>query len=401
MLSGLPNNTRPLLLVLLITLCASGLFSGYLFSRHQQLDLAQHNRNYGQALANLAARQAVDATLNHDLVSLQVILTDVAQNPNILGATIHDVENRLLVQGGHRPGSSDKNSAQRLSFSAPITLHDSVAGYVTVTLAEKSEGDRALFGQLAGGLVLLALLAWLSLILWQQSRDRPATGGRSSETDSEQKPETSIPTDPETSILTDIDDAPQQTPTLDNCHVQVSLEIHNLETLRAQLNREAFRQLLERFEQQLHGVLSLYRGHHQQLSGNRLFLGYSGQDSNETTFRALCSAQLLLTLAAKNTGAQLRLSASVAPDKGSNSGKLKSNLAEKGAIADQLCRPGNGDSHQHLSRQVYIAPSLLNASLDKQVQYTRRDEGQGACLDQISPPYQELLLKQEQQLLAL
>jgi len=390
MLSGLPYRTRPLLLVLLISLCASGLFSGFLFNRHQQLDLAQHNRNYGQALANLAARQAVDATLNHDLVSLQVILTDVAQNPNILGATIHDVENRLLVQGGHHPVGIDKHSDQRLSYSAPITLHDSVAGYVTVTLAEHGGGNAALYTQQAGGLLLLALLATFTLILWQQGGDSAFTNQPTRQGDRDQKP---LPP-----VQADGEETQQHKPKCDSSHIQISLEIHNLDTLRAQLNREAFRLLLERFEQQLQGVLSLYRGHSQQLSGNRLLLKYSGQDQNEAIFRALCSAQLLLTLAAKTAGAQLRLSASVAPD---IADKLSNNQPGKGGIAAQLSAPGAADTHHHQPRQVYIAYPLLSEELDKQVEYTPLGHGQGALLAQIKPPYQELLVKQEQQLLAL
>ena len=61
--------------------------------------------DYGQSLANLAAKRAVDATLNHDLVSLQVVLQDVVDNPRTLLASIHDVENNLLVQAGSTQAS--------------------------------------------------------------------------------------------------------------------------------------------------------------------------------------------------------------------------------------------------------------------------------------------------------
>ena len=83
-------------LLLGIGLLAGMLSSTYLQVQHQQTIVTKQDQHYGEALASLAARQAVDATLNHDLVSLQVILRDIAENPRIENATIHDVENRLL-----------------------------------------------------------------------------------------------------------------------------------------------------------------------------------------------------------------------------------------------------------------------------------------------------------------
>ena len=69
-------------------------------------------------LANLAAKRAVDATLNHDLVSLQqVVLQDVVDNPRTLLASIHDVENNLLVQAGSTQASP---TLPPRSFSAPF-----------------------------------------------------------------------------------------------------------------------------------------------------------------------------------------------------------------------------------------------------------------------------------------
>ncbi len=159
-ISGIPPLFAALvggLLGLLFTVLALRLYQ----DRQEQQLLG----DYGQALANLAARRAVDATLNHDLVSLQVILQDVTQNPRVLLASIHDVENNLLVQAGDTRSLAD--ASQVRSFSAAIPLQDSVAGYVSVYLTRPMPQARALGYSFAGVATLLMMFALLSLRAWR------------------------------------------------------------------------------------------------------------------------------------------------------------------------------------------------------------------------------------------
>src|SRR5690606_35432993 len=98
-------------------------------SDHSEREAANH---YGQVLAQSAARQAVEATLNQDLISLQAILQEVAQYPRVVGASIRNLENQLLVQSGHNPHQNI--SGKRYQFTAPIALHNNIAGYLQITL---------------------------------------------------------------------------------------------------------------------------------------------------------------------------------------------------------------------------------------------------------------------------
>jgi uncharacterized membrane protein affecting hemolysin expression len=118
--------------------------------------------DYGQSLANLAANRAVDATLNHDLVSLQVILQDVVDNPRTLLASIHDVENHLLVQAGSTKALT--HSAAMRSFSAPIPLQDSIAGYVTVNIESQMPEIKPLYYSFSAVCSLLVIVAILSFL---------------------------------------------------------------------------------------------------------------------------------------------------------------------------------------------------------------------------------------------
>ena len=121
---------------------------------------------YGENLATMAAKSAIDATLNHDLVSLQVVLQDVGQSPYVLFATIHDVENNLLVQSGD--AVSPHQMVSVLSYSSPIGFQQNVAGYVTVHTKAPVMGQRVLVALLivAGFLCLVAVMS-----IWEV-RDR-------------------------------------------------------------------------------------------------------------------------------------------------------------------------------------------------------------------------------------
>jgi len=126
---------------------------------HRYLDQQLNNvaQRYGQAMANMAAEQAEPAMLNQDRVSLTALLADIGENLNVAGATIHDVENRLLVQNGSL--NALQPSSKLLQFSAPIVLQDSVAGYVTVAIdaTEALDNRYRLYGRiLLTGLALLA-----------------------------------------------------------------------------------------------------------------------------------------------------------------------------------------------------------------------------------------------------
>ena len=129
---------------------------------------------YGENLATMAAKSAIDATLNHDLVSLQVVLQDVGQSPYVLFATIHDVENNLLVQSGD--AVSPHQMASVLSYSSAIGFQQNIAGYVTVHTKAPVVGQRVLVALIvvAGFLCLVAVMSiWeVRELVFENARNR-------------------------------------------------------------------------------------------------------------------------------------------------------------------------------------------------------------------------------------
>ncbi|HMU65917.1 MAG TPA: hypothetical protein PKE57_02150, partial [Cellvibrionaceae bacterium] len=186
--------------------------------------------DYGQSLANLAAKRAVDATLNHDLVSLQVVLQDVMDNPRTLLASIHDVENNLLVQAGSTQALT--HAAALRSFSAPIPLQDSIAGFVTVNIESQMPEIKALYLSFAAVCSLLVIVALLSLL----NRSGPPFSV------------THTPRENPAAKDTAADEPTPGTETPPVFTAYLRWQWHNLATLRQQISAERLEQLFNRLE---------------------------------------------------------------------------------------------------------------------------------------------------------
>lgn len=340
---------RPLVPLCSALIATLGVLAGLLYWHHSHRNQEAYLAQFGQALASQAARQAVNPTLNQDLISLQVILQELTRHPHITGATIHDVEHQLLVQSG----SSEDDS---VSHSAPIALHNNVAGYLRIATAPPSVSvqDWRFFG-LWSLLVLLAMAApW-------------APGAIALRRGSE--PDTAEPELPEV-------------PLGEPVTVRLALELRNLSVLHQQLNLDSFSQLVARLEEQLQGILTLYGGRRHALAQQWLLLDFDGYDSSDCAVRALCSAWLLTELASTNPGPKLRLSARVFP---------VSDAQRDSLLRELVTQLGDGTPH---ATGIFLAEALLDESVQEHLQL---DPDSGRLQD-IRPAYKALLQKQQNQL---
>ncbi len=366
----------PLFIISITTLICLLLSTSLLQQQHhQRLDL--RTDHYGDALASLAAKQATDATLNHDLVSLQVTVSDVARNPHVLSSTIHDVENNLLVQAGDSPNTGDYQQTEHHSYTAAITLHDSVAGYVTVTIDSQAlyqqQDDTwllALLGMAAGLLVLSVLNAR------QQTDTSPSN-------DQSPQPEPTAKEDSDTIHS-------QQSPII----IHLSYRCLNWPTLAGQLSRTLKQQLFEELEGRLSGINALYSGKIVMAQEDTIELQFTGDDIGNTTFRAICASQLFFSLLEKSDS-NIELQYSAAIYRSDRAHSLK----------------------QHIHN--YRRQSQLQMTLDKQNNHCLLLDGQDCATSQLlqrvrvetnlldehwfvvaglQPSYQALLDKQTQQL---
>jgi len=240
-------------------------------------------------LANLAAHQVLEGMVKHDLVSLQAVLAFFTQQNQVTRATIHDLDNTLLVQArsqNARQGTANRTDKDRnrdgnrersgnrdreWSVSSPITLQDSVAGYVTITFIADSSLDFPLT-QYFILILCFSLVGFVIGGLW---------GGKLSK----QVKAVGTVVAAGKSIHDDAGPPPQTEPSIFSATFYCS----NIEQLYHQLNSQRFESIFNRFQQLLRNVTSLYDGELKGVEAQASIweIQFSG-DKDETLFKAIC-----------------------------------------------------------------------------------------------------------------
>ena len=248
-------------------------------------------QNYGNSISEMAARQSVDAMFNQDLMRLQILLKDLVKQPDVILATIHDIENNLMVQAGETRFTEPVSI-----YSQPILLHDSIAGHLSVTIANRSVMQTFSVIVVTGlGILLLGISIW-SLV---------ASGAIEFQ---------ESPADITHDIATDTASSTEEA-TEKLSKVFAVIHIKNLDVLTQQLSGPHYRSMLERMEKLIADVLVLYSGEHFIRKDNYYILSFSEYDSKgEALFRATCSAHLLLELGGILNNIPMDLAALISAD---------------------------------------------------------------------------------------
>lgn len=340
---------------------------------------------YGNALVNLAARQAVDATLIHDLVSLQVILSDIAENPGVVNATIHDVENNLLVQAG-KTGSKERfNTGTQQNFTAPITLHDSIAGYVTVTVDTSDIAPlRQQLYWLFGLTATLMLALFITAFFVSRSRETHSTAA-------------TIPIVNPTTVDTTSREQIKGTMVDEEVlayQVEMQWQFGNLQELNAQLSSARFRDILQRLKKHMQGALSLYNGQLVSMDLRHALMQFRGNESlANAAFQAICCARLLMDLSSHEQDFDIKHCAAIhAPKPG---------IEKVSAAADH-------EAQQILLENLFAQTShssiFVNAELAQSDELTNKlivnsDSGTAfVAVTAINEPYDALVERQRRKL---
>lgn len=354
-----------------------GIIGAWAYWVNVEKNQQEQRHNYGQLLANSGARQAVTPTMEQDMVSLQSILLELNQYPGVIGASIHNIENKLLVQSGFKPNQVIEG--KRYQYSAPIALHNNLVGTLSVTLdlPNHTERDYLFFLiWISSVFTALAILGWsIHRQWWQQFKDKIPSAGAIVTAVVDKIPSIADVSDPEPELPLQVS-------------VRLSLEINNLNKLYQQLNSEIFATILRRFDKQLQNVLNLYSGQRQMLSGETLLIDFTGENFQECCFRAACVAQLIFNLTQKSQSPRLHLSAAIhelsAPLK-DNKSLLKDFVVQN----NNYLKPDKGE--------ILISQHLIDSEVQERLELLP-DSGK---LIAIKEPYQGLLDKQESQLLQM
>jgi len=151
----------------------------------------------GQSLTVQTAASATELLVSNDILSLNVLLSNLVRNPLVAHAAIYCVDNRVLAEAGTRPSQALIGETEGL-YSTPITFQEVIAGHLRISLdMQQFQQPMTISLQSMGilSLILLALSLSLSLRLgrhlslpllqlrvWLRDPDDPAPGaGRQDE----------------------------------------------------------------------------------------------------------------------------------------------------------------------------------------------------------------------------
>ncbi|EJO92059.1 HAMP domain-containing protein [Ectopseudomonas mendocina DLHK] len=151
----------------------------------------------GQALITQTAASATELLVSNDILSLNVLLNNLAKNPLVAHAAIYSVDNRILAEAGARPTRSVLGETEGL-YSTPITFQEVIAGQLRISLDMGQFQQPMTISLQSMGILSLILLALtlslsmrlgrhistplLQMRLWLRDPDDPAPGaGRNDE----------------------------------------------------------------------------------------------------------------------------------------------------------------------------------------------------------------------------
>ncbi len=125
----------------------------------------------GQSLITQTAASATELLVANDILSLNVLLSNLVRNPMVAHAAIYSVgDNRVLAESGTRPSRNLLNDDTGI-YSTPITFQEVIAGDLRITLdMQQFQQPMTISLQSMGllSLILLALTLYLSMRLGRQ-----------------------------------------------------------------------------------------------------------------------------------------------------------------------------------------------------------------------------------------
>ncbi|HET8705852.1 MAG TPA: HAMP domain-containing protein, partial [Pseudomonadales bacterium] len=134
--------------------------------------LVKQTDAFGSTIAKQVADAATEMVLADDLLSLNVIVTKVAQSPSVESAVIFDRQNKVLAKAGTSDDPGKFAATPEVpdfgTYRAPIVFQDVTAGYTDITINKNVIAGtikQALFimTAAAAGLMVVSLLIALRL----------------------------------------------------------------------------------------------------------------------------------------------------------------------------------------------------------------------------------------------
>ena len=372
---------RALCLVLLPVIL-SGAACIWITATHVSSQLDDQRQHFGDAIADQLALSLTDYLVNVDILSLNVVLTDLVARGNFAFASIYSADNRLLAQAGRRPAGA---TAEQM-FSRDITWQNTSMGYLQIGLGDQLSSTtlHSIISLLLAIHLLVAAITGLAvwfyadlIYLWIARPGRPPEPARSQA--AEQDLPASASAAPVVTAQAPVAEIPAATP------ATVVLVI-KLQPAR----------LLSQHMQRIQKALSLYGAELAPLDGDHVVATFSRRDP---VFQAICAGLLLLEifqLIGEPVIVKLGMQVADRTTHDSNQTAAPAALANARKHASYLA--SIADSRLLTSQQVYAQVSDPELFIIKPFQSSLTPDGLVFQVEALDPAHQGLILAQARQL---
>jgi uncharacterized membrane protein affecting hemolysin expression len=375
---------RALCLVLL-PIVLSGVVCIWITTTHVSNQLDNQGQHFGDAIADQLSLSLTDYLVNEDILSLNVVLTDLVARGNFDFASIYSVDNRLLAQAGRRSGGA----AGEQMFSRDITWQNASMGYLQIGLANQLSStplNSIILLLLAIHLLIasitgLAVWFYADLIyLWiAQPDSRPQLASNNTEDQDLPAANSDSPQPPAPAPLPE---PPVETP-------DAIILVIKLRPAR----------LLPQHLQRIRKALSLYGGEMAPLDGDNVVVTFSQRDP---FFQAICAGLLVLEIF-RLIGAPIivklgmQVAARTAPDSGQTAAPNSVALANARKHASYLA--SIADSRLLTSQQFYAQVSDPGRFIISPYHSSLTPDGLVFQVEALDPTHQVLIQGQARQLI--
>ncbi len=175
----------------LLLVCLALIIYAWVIGMQFKQAMQQQADAIGQSLIIQTTASATELLVANDILSLNILLSNLEKNPLVAHAAIYSVDNRLLAEAGARPKQSLLGGNDGL-YSSPITFQEVIAGHLRLSLDMAQFQQPMTISLQSMGLLSLILLALalslslrlgrhissplIQLNLWLRDPDDPAPG---------------------------------------------------------------------------------------------------------------------------------------------------------------------------------------------------------------------------------
>lgn len=247
---------RLLALLIAMPLVAGTLVAFILFADQNQL-MKQDQNQYGEATAIQLAGQLEQYLVDDEVISLNVITTQLTRQGPVHFVAVYNAQNRLVAQSG-------QSKPDGKSYSAEITFQNSVIGFVRISVDTAVRASNSIInGMLLAAAAYAALVWYFFPVIWRYLAQPPAA----------------------VKALDDSDQPAQQSETPEP----------NIQSILVVRIKPA--QYLERHFEKFYQAAKLYGGVIEQTSPEELIIKFEHPDA---VYMAACTGQLIREVTEKS-----------------------------------------------------------------------------------------------------